>query len=361
MDEYEQIQRLRELWTRSINNWGLIFVPLCAGIVGLFLILFLDANTESVKFIIGFTGLLLFFLCTFYWRYLVNNIDEQIVELYPSMLRLDRAKQWETQNRYFYNNLSRNARAFIRRRLQHATLSGHDYERFIEEANRRDVNHLDLLGEVWTTFGPNSVSSRGHQVQDLIIYILNIALLVAIGIYLYTSLSQFLPYLIVAFSLITISFFMMWQRFRWLRLGQQPETANNQWLHNDLLRPYLISHMLTYFVFGLLCVFVLLSTTFPQSVLMVIGIIVGFAWFILHLIVLIRWQLLERLGERRFRNIDYWNDVCYWPVLIAVFSTSFLGLIARLINAGLNEYYIYVITGVFVFVLIFMVLLRRHR
>jgi len=37
VDEYEQIQRLRELWTRSIMIWGQVFIPLILIIFSIFI------------------------------------------------------------------------------------------------------------------------------------------------------------------------------------------------------------------------------------------------------------------------------------------------------------------------------------
>ena len=63
MDEYEQIQELRKLWSRAIMTWGQIFIPLGAGIVALFVTQLGGFVDRGWGFEFLLSGWVLLFLC----------------------------------------------------------------------------------------------------------------------------------------------------------------------------------------------------------------------------------------------------------------------------------------------------------
>ena len=165
MDEFEQLQRLRELWSRSIETWGQIVIPLGAAIVAYFLTLAADHCWDPCLLFVGWVVLA---FCLAFWRLNVRHIDRQIVGLYPAMLRLEQERRWETQTRYYFNNLRWESLLFLGQQLglteqdTRARLEG-NYEYFRIEARG---HHHSLLRWVWDTRGYESVGDRGHRWQN---------------------------------------------------------------------------------------------------------------------------------------------------------------------------------------------------
>lgn len=178
MDEYEQIQRLRELWSKSIMTWAQVVLPLSAAIVAFFVT---QARSKTGwDFPLLIIGWALFSLVMVYWRCVVHHIDEQIVALYPDMLRLDKTQGWETQTRYYYNNLSKRAKEHLWGKLLGQTGVAPTYDTFKEKANEKKEEHYKLLHEVWSKYGFHSVGSRGHAPQDIAVLLVTTFFLVVV-------------------------------------------------------------------------------------------------------------------------------------------------------------------------------------
>jgi len=176
MGEYKQVQRLRELWSRSIMTWGQVFIPLGAVIIGFFASQ-AQVGTISPNFELLLIGWGLFTICMIYWRWVVHHLDEQIIGLYPVMLRLDSTNNWDTQTRYFFNNLANRSREYLRTELglEHRP---EDYDTFVEETRRQRCDHYSLLLSVWREYGRNSVADKGHKIQDIAVLIVIVLFLV---------------------------------------------------------------------------------------------------------------------------------------------------------------------------------------
>jgi len=183
MDEYEQIQRLREIWSRTIMTWGQIFIPLGAAIIAFFAIQlpqFIDRNWGFQFLLIGW---FLFSICMFYWRWTVRHIDGQIVQLYPRMLELEKIQGMETQTSYYYNNLSKQARKELAEELKKLNIQVNEREKlsyrdFVRKVSRHKVQ--DLLLAVWDKYETGSVKSRGHRCQNIILGVIDAVLLAGI-------------------------------------------------------------------------------------------------------------------------------------------------------------------------------------
>ncbi|MFC2002919.1 hypothetical protein ACFLV4_03115 [Chloroflexota bacterium] len=181
MDEYEQIQRLRELRTRSIETWGRIFIPLGAGIIALFVSQLDKFVNRGWGFVFLFTGWMLLLICMAYWRWVVHHIDEQIVGMYPRMLELEREGGIETQTIYHFNNLHRHGRQELARTLgvEYAHLEVLTYRQVRERVAPLD-DMQDILLNVWDQLGHRSLTSRGHVGQDWAVAIILFVLLAVI-------------------------------------------------------------------------------------------------------------------------------------------------------------------------------------
>jgi len=176
--EYEQVQRLRDLWSRNIMTWGQVFVPLGAAIIAFFALQG-GAGTGAPNFVLLMLGWGLFTICTVYWRWVVHHIDEQIVGLYPVMLRLESINNWDIHTRYFFNNLAKRSRDYLCHQLglEHWT---NDYDEFVEETRRQGRDQYGSLLSVWREYGYNSVSDRGHKIQDIAVFIVVVLLLILV-------------------------------------------------------------------------------------------------------------------------------------------------------------------------------------
>ena len=178
MDENEQVLRLRELWSRHIMTWGQVLIPSGAAIIAFFTSQ-AKVGTTTPNFSLLLIGCLLFSICMFYWRWIVHHIDEQIVGLYPVMLRLDSTNNWDTQTRYFFNNLANRSRDYLCQQLG-LERRPEVYEEFVEEARRQGYDQYSLLLSVWRKYGSNSVSDRGHKIQDIAVFIVVVPILIVV-------------------------------------------------------------------------------------------------------------------------------------------------------------------------------------
>ena len=176
--EYEQLQKLREIWSRAIMTWGQVIIPLGASIIAFFLYLAINLDAPPLLFI----GWLLFTFCMAYWRWIVHHIDKQIVHLYPRFISLERQLGWEIQTGYCYNNLTNSAQGFLRHELG---LSSNplDFEDFAQIAQHENHTQYGLLLAVIARFG-RSAFMRGHVAQDRFVFGIIVVSLIGIVYYL---------------------------------------------------------------------------------------------------------------------------------------------------------------------------------
>lgn len=191
-DEYEEIQKLRQLWSHAIMTWNQIMIPLCAAIITFFVSQLPKFIEKSWGFSFLLVGWTLFTMVVLYWRSLVHHIDFNIVGMYPRMLELEREKNMETQADYYYRNLSKKSKKYLGNKLNLMSNEFKDYKfrQFKDKVreNNNENNPIDLLLELWDEYGWNSVNSRGHGIQNLMFVILIIIflILILIGHYYYS-------------------------------------------------------------------------------------------------------------------------------------------------------------------------------
>jgi len=178
MDEYEQLHRLRELWSRAIMTWDQIFIPLGAAIIAFFVTQLPDFANRGWATPFLFIGWALFSLCMIYWRWVVHQIDKQIVRMYPRMLELEKERKMETQTAYYYRNLNKKSIKYLANTLR-IQLENQDFREFKKKVAQKGDPH-DFLLNVWDNFLQNSVTSRGHSFQDGVVGILIVVFLIAI-------------------------------------------------------------------------------------------------------------------------------------------------------------------------------------
>ena len=178
MDEYRQVQRLRELWMRSVMTWGQVFIPLGAAIVAFFAVQS-GVGIGEPELALLLVGWFLLVVCMAYWRWMVHHIDSQIVSLYPMTLRLESELKWEAQSRSYFNHLNGRSREYLRDQLG-LERSPKAYEELVDEARNQSRDHYTLLMSVWREYGGHSVSPRGHRTQDFAILGLVLILLAAV-------------------------------------------------------------------------------------------------------------------------------------------------------------------------------------
>jgi len=178
MDEYEQVQRLREMWSRPIMIWGQVLLPVGVAVAGFFVRESL-VRTGGWDFGLLLAGWFLLLICMGYWRWVVHHLDEKVVGLYPTMLRLERKDRRDTQTRYYFSNLAKRSRKHIRHQLGLERMPN-GYEDFVEGAKQQNVDHYGLLLDVWHDYGRNSVTDRGHRSQDIAVSVVMVGTLAGI-------------------------------------------------------------------------------------------------------------------------------------------------------------------------------------
>jgi len=171
MEEYQEAQRLREQWSRAINTWGQVLIPLGALILAFFIAQAAYDGFSRRDFGILVIGWAVFTLCMVYWRLMVSHLDRQIVELYPIFLRIESKHNWDINTRYYFNNLAERSRAHLRHELGLESWP-QKYDDFVEDVRPKELGHYGFLQSVWREFGRKSVTDRGHKVQDIIVFLL---------------------------------------------------------------------------------------------------------------------------------------------------------------------------------------------
>ena len=179
MDEYQQVQNLREMWSRFIMTWGQVLIPLGAAIVAFFVSQTAPGGFDSEDCGILLIGWALFAICMVYWRWVVHHLDEQIVRLYPVMLRLDRTNNWDTQTRHYYHSLAKRSKRHLRHALGVESLPG-EYDDFVDEARHKGLDRYGILLDVWREFDQNSVGDRGHKIQDILVFTVIVLFLILV-------------------------------------------------------------------------------------------------------------------------------------------------------------------------------------
>jgi len=181
MDEYEGTQRLQELWTRSIMTWGQVLIPLGVVIIAFFVTQagVSERGGHYWDFKLLIIGWGLFAICMVFWRWVVHNLDERIVGLYPILLRIEKTNKWDTYTRYYFNNLANRSRRHIRHILGLERLPT-DYDDFVDEARHQGLDQYGLLLSVWREYGWNSAGDRGHKIQDIAVFSLLVLFLILV-------------------------------------------------------------------------------------------------------------------------------------------------------------------------------------
>ncbi len=178
MDEYEQVQRMREMWSRSIMIWGQVLIPLGAAIIAFFVSIASAGGFDSSDFSFLFVGWAVFSICMFYWRWIVYHINKQIVGLYPIMLRLEKEKKWDIHLRYYFANLSNISRKYLRHTLGLENVP-RDFDDFVAEVKHGSKDEYGLLSAIWSQYGTYSVD-LGHRKQNSGVVILIVLFLVLV-------------------------------------------------------------------------------------------------------------------------------------------------------------------------------------
>ncbi len=210
MDEYEQVQRMREMLSRSIMIWGQVLIPLGAAIIAFFVSIASAGGFDNSDFSFLIIGWAVFSLCMFYWRWIVYNINKQIVGLYPIMLRIEKEKKWDIHLRYYFANLSNISRKDLRHTLGLEEVP-RDFDDFVAEVKHGGKDVYGLLSAIWSQYGTYSVDI-GHRKQNSGVVILIVLFLVLVlwTIWGAAALSMF--------ALIVLWELVMWLRMR-SRLG----------------------------------------------------------------------------------------------------------------------------------------------
>ena len=184
MDEYEQLQRLRELWSRAIMIWGQILIPLGAAIIAFFISQLpnvIDRGWGTAFLIIGWV---LSSFCLVFWRFMVLHIDKGIVKLYSRMLELEKENDMETQAAYYYRHLNTASINYLANRLgiNCSELKNRDFRDFKRKIAQKG-DPRDFLLEVWDRFLHKSVTIRGHWIPNLAVaaFIVGFFMVIIVG------------------------------------------------------------------------------------------------------------------------------------------------------------------------------------
>lgn len=204
MDEYEQVQRVREMWSRSIMIWGQVLIPLGAAIIAFFVSIASTGGFDGSDFSFLIIGWAVFSLCMFYWRWIVYNINKQIVGLYPIMLRIEKEKKWDIHLRYYFGNLSNISRKDLRHTLGLEEMP-RDFDDFVAEVKHGGKDMYGLLSAIWSQYGTYSVDI-GHRKQNSGVVILIVLFLVLV---LWTIWG--------AAALSMLALIVLWELVVWLR------------------------------------------------------------------------------------------------------------------------------------------------
>lgn len=205
MDEYGQVQRIREMWSRSIMTWGQVLIPLSVAIIAFFVSITSDGGFERSDFIFLIVGWFIFSICMFYWRWIVSHISTQITGLYPIMLRMEKEKKWDIHLRYYFANLSNISREYLRHTLG-LEQEPKDFDEFVAEVKHGDKDVYGLFSAIWSKYGAYSVNT-GHRIQNSGVVILIVLSLVLV---LWTVWG--------AAALSMLALIVIWEIVIWLRI-----------------------------------------------------------------------------------------------------------------------------------------------
>lgn len=347
MDEPEQIHRLREMRTKSIEHWGQVFLSLAAGIASLFV---LQANTsKGWDFGTLIIGWALLACCLLLWRYIVLHIDREIVHLYPEMIRIDRENNWQTQTSYFYRNLSKLAKRHIASKMK-LTIDEIpvSYHEFTALTTRKKRNQYDLLLDAWNEFGPASVSSRGHAQQDFAVFATIAILFCLILFSKYQS-----PYVWMALFGFLV-FFLLWANYAgWIQNKSDLPNTNGENEPLDVRdRELRFNFGISYFLVAIVLMRMMgpeiNSTIIPKYAYFIVSMIALAIAILMVITSLFRHPLIF---FRRASDIFY--GLPYIPYL--AFFLGFLDGLIALANSHIAEWYVYVSFGIgILFAIIFL-------
>lgn len=162
------------------------------------------------------------------------------------------------------------------------------------------------------------------------------------------------------------------------RNGLDPSAVAGR-LRNGLLKKQVISHALTYFFFGLLTMLAFLMSpskglpaistsdvwgTIGDIMLWLLAwalapiLVAAMIWSATLFLVSFKWRSVEQLDDARFKRIQTWNEIFYWPALVTVFGASFASILASMINVGVGERLLLIVYGSGITVL--LILLVHH-
>jgi len=163
-DEYEELQKLRALWSKAIINRDYIFIPLVLGIISVSLSQLPNFPPEWRFAFLTFEGILLTFAVV-YWRYLSSVTDKGIVGLYGRMLEIEKRDKMDTQTQYYYRHLKSECRKEINKKIG-LDLENSNFIKFREMAEaKQEEYHYDLLLDVWNELEFDSVDKRGNEIH----------------------------------------------------------------------------------------------------------------------------------------------------------------------------------------------------
>lgn len=172
--EYQEIQHLRDFWSRGMATREQIFIPLGAVIVSFFWTFYLTSPNNSTRIYFPIIGWVLFFAIMSYWRYLSDHVDQQIVGMYPRMLELEKDLGMEVQGSYYFGNLNRESKNYLAKELGNVTdtvVNNWDYRDLKDHIHKQKLTEEphDYLLRVWKKFKKNSVTRRGHAFEEKLI------------------------------------------------------------------------------------------------------------------------------------------------------------------------------------------------
>jgi hypothetical protein len=189
-EEYKQIYEHRKLWSGIIMDWLKLMIP-----IGGFLFAFFSYLSEINKVynpcfyicVLPYLGWLLFVVPLFIWRIVARHIMRQITLLYPRLLQLEENLKWEIDTAYIYNNLSKNGLNELKTYLKSKGYSNNNdsdglperlnYAVYQNTCRGLNISVYKPLLHVWEKLGYNSVGSRGHIAQDIMVAIVSSATL----------------------------------------------------------------------------------------------------------------------------------------------------------------------------------------
>lgn len=185
--EYEEIQKLRQLWSRGIGTWNQIIFSLLVVVItafGTLLLKFRD-NGWDFQFLLLLWGLLT--AIVLYWRLSVFHIDRNIVGLYRRMLELEKETGMEIQADYYFRNLTKRCKRELAKKIgvqknEIRKFLKYDFKDFKDKVNGKKTKEhpIDYLLEIWSDYKWKSVTGRGHGITNLTFGILLALFLIGI-------------------------------------------------------------------------------------------------------------------------------------------------------------------------------------